>query len=62
MEDIQLRVTIEVFKVLLGNSNNLWTDRLDPVIDRAIEIGKEFSEKYWNSTRNPYPNENTSSF
>lgn len=62
MEDIQLRVTIEIFKVLLIDSNNLWTGKLDHAIDRAIEIGKEFSEKYWDSTRNPYPNENTSSF
>lgn len=62
MEDIQLRVTIEIFKVLLIDSNNLWKGSLDHAIDRAIEIGRDFSEKYQNSTsRNPYPSETTSS-
>lgn len=74
MEDIQLRVTIEIFKVLLIDSNNLWKGSLDHVIDRAIEIGRDFSEKYIaievgrafseksrDSIRNHYPSETTSS-
>lgn len=59
-ESAEFKVTLEVFKILLKNSNHLWSGDIDPVIDRAIEIGRSFTEKHRSSTQESYLKEHTS--
>lgn len=59
-ESTEFKVTLEVFKILLKKSNHLLSRDIDPVIDRAIEIGKSFTEKYRSSTQESYSKEHTS--
>lgn len=59
-ESTEFKVTLEVFKILLKNSNHLWSGDIDSVIDRAIEISQSFIEKYRISIQEPYSKEHTS--
>lgn len=59
-KSMEFKVTLEVFKILLKDSNHLWNGDIDPLVDRALEISRTFIEKYRVSTQESYLKEHTS--